>query len=181
MKGGRRLVIDSTITHTAGGEASTHPTGKNCREFLKKVLTICHQVVVTPDVSQEWKRGHLSKFAVRWLAAMESKSKVYRIHPEPSELREEIAELPVTENQKAIMLKDAFLLEAALATKDRTVISLDEEARRLFGQNTESLVTLKKIQWINPDKEEDSAFDWLARGAKPEKVRKLGSKPKKER
>ena len=50
----RRLVIDASVVHAAGPEGATFPTSKNCRDFLKAVLTICHNVVMTPEIGKEF-------------------------------------------------------------------------------------------------------------------------------
>jgi hypothetical protein len=75
----RRLVIDASVARSSGGEAATYPTSKHCRDFLKATLKICHRVVMTPDIMEEW-RAHQSGFARRWRVSMEARKKVERMY-----------------------------------------------------------------------------------------------------
>lgn len=112
---------------------------------------------------------------------MERKHKLDWIVPESDdELRQTIAEIAASEKEKAAMEKDAFLLEAAQATKDRMVAALDEVARDLFRALAGKLPRIGKIVWVNAALEEDSALEWLRGGAKPEPRRKLGSNQKRK-
>ncbi|MHB1424139.1 MAG: hypothetical protein ACYC3I_13265 [Gemmataceae bacterium] len=125
--------------------------------------------------------------------AMERRQKIDWIEAEiDDELRETIAEVAASEKDKAAaevaasekdkaaMEKDAFLLEATEATNDRMVASLDEIARGLFRELCGKLPRLGKVVWVNPGSEEDSALEWLRRGAKPEPRRRLGYRPKRK-
>jgi hypothetical protein len=181
MKGSRRLIIDSSIAHAAGGVDATHPTAKNCRDFLQAILNICHRALFSPPLIEEWK-GHASLFAQRWQRAMERRQKIDWIEAQSdAELRKMIAEAAASEKDKAAMEKDAFLLEAAEATKDRMVASLDESARGLFRELSGKFPRIGKVVWVNPGSEEDSALEWLRSGAKPESHRKLGYRRKREK
>ncbi len=71
------------------------------------------------------------------------------------------------------MYKDACLIEATLAT-DRTVASLDERVRGLFGQAAGQVGELRTIVWVNPEREEETPLLWLKRGAPAEPERTLG-------
>jgi hypothetical protein len=150
MKGSRRLVIDASVASAAGGVDATHPTSKSCRDFLQAILSICHRAVFPPQLIEEWKRN-ASLFSQTWQVAMERRQKLDWIEPDiDDELRETIAEVAASEKDKAAMEKDAFLLEAAQATKDRMVASLDEIARGLFRELAGQLPRIGKIVWINP-------------------------------
>src|SRR5215471_15279536 len=74
----KRLVIDASVARAAGGEDADSPTAKYCRDFLKAVLSICHHVVMTPEISEEWKQ-HQSRFTSQWRVSMEARKKVERI------------------------------------------------------------------------------------------------------
>jgi hypothetical protein len=74
------------------------------------------------------------------------------------------------------MRKDYHLLEAAIAT-DHSVVSLDETVRVLFASAAGSIVALKNVVWVNPDKAGEKSIDWLERNAKPERKRMLGHRP----
>jgi len=71
------------------------------------------------------------------------------------------------------MLKDLILIEAALAS-DKTVVSRDDTVRRLFRANLARLRALRPVVWVNPERPDEAAVDWLRSGAKPERRRQLG-------
>jgi hypothetical protein len=174
MKGSRRLVIDASVAGAAGGAEAAHPTSKSCRDFLQAILNICHRAVFPPQLTEEWKRK-ASLFAQRWQVAMERRQKIdWTEAATDDELRQMIAEAAASKKDKAAMEKDAFLLEAAEATKDRMVASLDESARGLFRELSGKFPRIGKVVWVNPGSEEDSALEWWRSGAKPESHRKLG-------
>lgn len=180
MKGSRRLVIDASIASAAGGEGATHPTSKNCRDFLQAILHICHRAVFPPQLTEEWKRN-ASSFAQSWRVAMERRQKIDWIEGKPDdELREAIANHAASEKDEAAMEKDAFLLEAAQATADRMVASLDENARSLFRSLAGGFSRIGTIVWVNPGSASDSALEWLKRGAKSELSRRLGYRSRRK-
>ena len=61
----KRLVIDASVARYAGDEGANYPKSVHCRQFLFPVLDICHQVVMTPSIKEEWDK-HQSKFALTW-------------------------------------------------------------------------------------------------------------------
>lgn len=179
-KASRRLVIDTSIARSSGGEDATYPTSKNCRDFLQAVLKICHQFVLSPDISNEWNR-HQSSFARRWRTSMFARKKVcYMEPPSDAELCDKI-ERSIAKGQDheaivEIVIKDIHLVEAALAT-DRTVIALDDRVRFHFNEAAGSVGELRNIVWLNPDKEDEQPIPWLEDEAKPDRNRLLGYKP----
>lgn len=172
-KASRRLVIDASVAHASGGEEAIFPTSKNCRDFLKAVQTICHHVVMTTAVIEEW-NNHQSHFARRWRRSMEARKKVVRVGaPADDDLRNKIKRVASSDKAREAMLKDIHLIEAAKAT-DQTVIALDETVRNLFTAAGQHAGEMRNIVWINPDKVEEQPIPWLEKGAKPEKRRMLG-------
>jgi len=172
----KRLVIDASIAHSAGGEGATYPTSVHCRDFLKAVLEICHQVVMTPDIREEWNR-HQSNFSRTWLRTMVAKKKIeYRSDiPANDELWNKIKAIVASDKACEAMLKDFRLIEAALAT-DKTVISLDDTVRKLFDKGAIRVGELRNVVWVNPDKiEEEKPIEWLENGAEAESDRLLGN------
>ena len=69
------LVIDASIARSCGAPNATFPTSKNCRDFLNAVLTICHRMVLTDDIKEEWDK-HQSIYAKKWRSSMVAKRKV---------------------------------------------------------------------------------------------------------
>ena len=96
-----------------------------------------------------------------------------------NKLRREIerAVAPRAKELKA-MRKDYHLLEAAIVT-DQNVISLDEIVRGLFDRAAVSVVALKNIVWVNPDRDAEEPIGWLNKNAKPERKRMLGFRAKR--
>jgi hypothetical protein len=167
----KRLVIDASIAGAAG--RTDHPVSKACRDFLEDVRTICHRVVMTREISDEWNR-HQSRFAVSWRSSMFARKKVVRAEVAPNEiLRTSIQNSGLTENECAAALKDTHLIEASMEN-DFRVVSLDEAARAIFRKAAPRVVLLRPVLWANPAKEEDRIIEWLEGGAKDEEVRQLG-------
>jgi hypothetical protein len=169
----RRIVVDASVAQSAGN--STHPTSRMCREFLLDMLIICHKVVLTQDISTEW-RNHASSFSVNWLAAMRAKRKVVSVHPDDDgTYGGQIQAVPdVTVQQIAAMEKDLLLILAALET-DSLIASCDSKARALFVQAAREIEEIRNIIWVNPNKENDSCSQWLKSGARHAAERSLGA------
>ena len=175
-KESKRLVIDASVARSAGGEEATHPTPVNCRDFLLAVLEICHRVVMTREIQQEWNK-HQSGFTRTWRRTMIAKKKLVIIGEltENKNLWDKIEKNTEKENDRQAMYKDFLLIEAALAT-DKIVISLDENAHSPFAKVSLKVGKLRDIMWINPDKvEEEQPIQWLKDNAPREQKRCLGN------
>jgi hypothetical protein len=172
-KKSKRLVIDACVASSAGNEKTSHPIGKNCRDFLKYVLSICHQVVFTLEVKKEW-HSHKSKFATEWLTSMYSRKKVVNIENcyRKDEIREKLSSLKVSDRDIEAMTKDVHLLEAALAS-DKIVISIDKEARDLFSKASKTIGEIKEIGWCDPTDRPTEIKTWLEEGAEIESEKLL--------
>src|SRR5258708_12152647 len=121
---------------------------------------------MTDAIFAEWSR-HESRFGTRWRVQMASDQRVVAISDErDDDLRDELDVHARTTRQRRIMLKDAHLIEGALAT-ERTVTSLDDEARVAFAQTTSQVPKLAKIVWVNPAPHDNDAIKCLPGGAKP--------------
>lgn len=172
----KRLVIDASVARSVGGEESTYPTSVHCREFLIAVLNICHKIVMTDDIKNEWNR-HKSAFSRRWLIEMYSKKKVNYLNISiDANLWKQIESIAASISNKRIeeMTKDLCLIEAANAT-DRIVVSLDDNtARKYFSEASAKIDELKNIVWVNPDKvEAEQPIAWLQNGAAADSDRLL--------
>ncbi len=173
-KRSRRLVIDADVARSAGGKGATHPVSKSCRSCLEEVLRICHKVVMTDAIADEWDQ-HQSNFARGWRRQMVAKKKLDRINAPPNRiLRNKIERAGLTENKQAAMIKDVHLIEAA-GESDKTIISLDETVRACFREIAASVGELRNIVWANPTERKDAVLEWLEDGAKPERKRTLSS------
>lgn len=164
----RRLVIDTSIARAAGGEGATFPTSKHCRDLLLAVRTICHRLVLTSDITEEWNRNQ-STFARQWRVSMEARRKVERLNVAPdTALRRKIEQTATVQSDRNAMLKDCCLLEAALAA-DRIVLSLDDTVRALFADAARHVGELRAVMWSNPDILDEATVAWLENGAKVER------------
>ena len=169
----KRLVIDTDVAQASGNEDATDPRAINCRDFLKEVRTQDHRVVMTREISDEWK-GHQSRFALEWRVSMDARRKINRINPpEYEDIQAKVTSTVSDENEIEVMEKDFHLLQAALAT-DQTVISLDETIRGLFKRASQQVGEIRDIIWVNPDRTaEEQPIAWLQNGAPPEPHRRL--------
>lgn len=171
----KRLVVDACVARSSGGKAATHPTSKQCRDFLQAILNISHRIVLTPNLRAEWSK-HQSRFAMRWLVTMQQKGKIVRINIEAdSELHSKMEDyagsngLGVEE-----ILKDLHLVEAALKA-DEVIVSHERYARRHYANAAKSEVPeIARIAWISPCNEREGPLAWLKSGAKAEDHRRLG-------
>jgi hypothetical protein len=169
----RMLVIDASIA-MAAGEVSMHPTSRNCREFLQTVLKVCHRMVMTDPIKEEWMK-HQSRFARQWQTSMMARRKVEFVEVAAHlSLERRITRVESDEAIAAVMEKDRRLIEAALMTEQR-VISLDDRMREHLHAHVSRLPEVQSICWVNPNKSEEQAIAWLESGAPAERTRMLKS------
>jgi len=144
-----------------------------CRDFLMAVRSVCHRLVMTEEIREEWER-HSSGFSRSWRVAMVGlRKEIPRAPDQIPALDQYLDSLAISDEVRLAMRKDKRLVEAALAT-DRIVISLDERVRGHFGSGVASVPDLARIIWVNPGVEAEQAIDWLRGGAKLENSRRLG-------
>lgn len=72
------------------------------------------------------------------------------------------------------MLKDAHLIELALAS-DRRVVSLDDTVRGLFSRAAATIKLLSAVCWVNPVDPNEKASAWLDASAPLDSARMLGA------
>ena len=144
-----------------------------CEEFLRSIQSICHSVVVTEAIEDEW-NTHRSRWALRWRTAMENRSKIqFRSASEDSALRSVVRTAVSSQSVAQGLEKDARLLEAC-RQGDLIVASADNEARRGFARCSSDIGWLGRVVWVNPTKDTD-LVDWLKRGAPSEASRQLSA------
>ncbi len=166
------LVIDASIAKAAGTLESFNPIGIRCRDFLIAVRSVCHRMAWNEAIKAEWDR-HQSIFAGQWLVTMMNLKKLRHVKDEALEvLRAAIEEHSGDENVATIMLKDAYLIEAALAT-DARIASLDDTARGHFCRLAATHEPLRQVIWVNPAIEEEQVIKWLEAGAPAQHSRRL--------
>ena len=166
------LVVDASIARAAGTLESKDLTGIRCHDFLVAVRAVCHRMAWNEAIKAEWDK-HQSRFAAQWLVIMLNLRKLRAVNDEPlEELRETIEAHSKNPNVVAIMLKDALLIEAALATDSR-IASLDETVRGHFRRLAATHEPLRRIVWVNPAIEDEQVVEWLEEGARLEPARRL--------
>jgi hypothetical protein len=166
------LVIDASVPRAAGSLESGHPTGTRCRDFLIAVRGVGHRMAWSQALKAEWDR-HQSAFALQWLLTMFKLDKLRRVEDEQSqELRQAITDHSKDRGVVAVMLKDAHLIEAALAT-DLRIAAMDDAARGHFIGLAETLDPLGRIACVNPAVEDEQVIEWIEKGAPPERSRRL--------
>ncbi len=169
----RILVIDASIA-AASGDTSKHPTAANCCDFLNAVLRICHRIVVTPPIRDEWNE-HQSQFARKWRLAMMKRRKVEIVQVSAHHsIDEQIESAKLHDSVTAIIDKDRHLLEAAALATDKRIASLDDRVRNHLRANAAKLPRVRPICWINPNVAGELPIVWLESGAPAEKSRMLG-------
>lgn len=168
----RVLVVDASVLQSAG--ETEHPVSRGCREFLKSVKQICHRIVVTSELSGEWKR-HRTRFTRRWLREMYGCRKHVPCEPDTDEdLRTRILDAVEGERNKAAVEKDMHLIEAAMGNDNR-VVSRDDAVRDILRVAAGRVRELRPLVWVNPANESESAITWLQEGAEVEDKRTLGA------
>lgn len=166
----KRLVVDASVA-TSTGERGRR--GKRCRDFLKVMIDeTSHRLVMTREISAEWDI-HSHPFARHWRRSMNAKRRVDR----PSAGRDaafcrKIEQASQTDKALAAMEKDLRLIEAARATDNR-VVSLDDNARKLFSAASSQVGELREILWVNPVNEEETSIQWLKDGAPSDEQRRI--------
>lgn len=157
-KKGWRIVIDASVARAAG--ETLVPVSRHCRDSLVKVRQNGHFMVMTEPLNEEW-RKHQSRFARAWFTSMTARKQVIRLNDEYlPELHLAIAAADVPEKDRAAMLKDIHLLEAAVAS-NHTVLSLDKVVYRLFARLCVHCGVIKQIIWFNPDEQFEYVIQWL--------------------
>ncbi|NTW81264.1 MAG: hypothetical protein HGB32_14135, partial [Geobacteraceae bacterium] len=162
------IVVDTSIAKAAGGENAVHPMAKQCRDFLRNILTICHKVVLTDEIDVEWK-NHQSNFTRTWRLAMISRKKlIIKKACQIPKLQEAICKSSKRECDLQAMKKDLLLINAA-HEHDKIIASLDNTVKKLFCDAAVTSGNLKTIVWVNPCEDHDVVISWLKAGAKAEK------------
>jgi hypothetical protein len=160
------------VARDAGDEGATYPKSVHCRQFLFAVLDICHQVVMTPCIKEEWDK-HQSKFAPTWRRQMVAKKKwnylTISINDSLWTPVEKIAG-SLSNTRIEEIIKDLCLLEAGMTT-DKIVISVDDNTTiKFFSEASFKIDELRNIAWVNLDKkfEGEQPIEFLTNGAEAE-------------
>ncbi|MCX7046106.1 MAG: hypothetical protein NTX50_11550 [Candidatus Sumerlaeota bacterium] len=172
----KEFVIDTDIVTSAG--ETDDPISSACREFLMSIYHICHRIILTDELDDEWNR-HQSRFTVSWRGSMARRRKINRDHdcPENDALRRQLSKLNLDGNELTPIMKDIHLLDAALHSNKR-IASKDDAVRRILRRNIQRLHSIKSIIWVNPAKKNENPLQWLQQGAPDDDWRALGHEEK---
>jgi len=170
----QRVVIDASVAAASGDTGATHPVSKLCRDLLSEVLRICHKMVWTSAIREEWDR-HQSRFARTFRTQMFARRKVAVVDDvdDPALLKK--IEKTATSGNKVQQIRDDFHLLRAARAADGIVLSLDEEARGLFREAAKNVGEVRDIAWINPASGTTEAINWLGKDIRQDKRYALGS------
>lgn len=139
----RLLVIDASVMRSAG--ETEHPVSSACREALLVILRICHRVVTTDTIHDEWK-SHMSRFARKWLCSMAAHRKPSE-RVNPADVSVDMAEW--SDLDQRVVAKDLRLIEAAFSS-DRIIVTRDDVFQRTLAKTRKGAHLLKSITWVNP-------------------------------
>lgn len=172
MSGKKRLVIDASVTRSAGDKPIPGFVSAQCRAVLEVILKTRHSVAFSLEGWAEW-HSHRSRLANRWLVRMFSRKLVIQLGDVRDEDLRERLQRCVSDREWRIFEKDCHLVETAFQV-DRIVISRDETVRRMFHKACTGVAELRQVLWANPEIGEERVAAWLGSGAKIEKARGLG-------
>ncbi|HVU11630.1 MAG TPA: hypothetical protein VHD90_10140 [Phototrophicaceae bacterium] len=179
IKNTKRLIVDSDVMQAAGYK-NEPPSSKICREVLTTILNICHRVVLTETLQEEWSRhAEQSAFSRYWqveMAGRHEKLLAVRNSTRNRPLLDKLDQVVTDENIKARLRKDIHLVEAALLA-DKIVISMNERDRNHFHSYAGEIEELRQIMWVNPTNSNEEVIEWLREGAKLDRTRCLGYIP----
>jgi hypothetical protein len=144
-KRSRLLVVDASVAQSAG--ETEHPVSSCCRDSLLAIRTICHRIVMTAEIQDEWNR-HMSRFTRKWLTSMWARKKVQACEGvQLSDVDNACAGLSATE--EGGLRKDLCLFEAACAG-DGIIVTRDEVIQAIWHKCHDRLGVPQPITWINP-------------------------------
>ena len=154
------LVVDASIV-----SRNEYPVSKQCRELLYAILEICHRVILTPEIKEEWDL-HQMQFVRQWRRRMMAKKKlVIQSSSSLAALKDKITKVEKDPTKLEAMMKDSHLIEASLRA-NKIILSLDDSARDAFSSISIKIKEIKSILWLNPKHEcDDTINQWLEDGA----------------
>lgn len=137
----RVLVVDADVVRAAG--VSEHPASSSCRKALEQIKDICHHVITTDAIDEEWNK-HASSWSRLWKIAMLNRRKL----PSQKVGLASIKLKNINEDDRIIIEKDRHLLDAAVSC-DHIIITLDEKLQKAL-ERTGNEKMLRDIKWLNP-------------------------------
>lgn len=118
-----------------------------CRDALLSILSICHRLVMTEAIQEEWHR-HEQAFTRKWLVVMYARKKVHRCEAVRLRHLDKACEGLSTSEQDGLR-KDLCLIGAACAG-DGIIVTRDDVIQAIWYKCHDRLAVPKPIMWINP-------------------------------
>jgi len=156
-----RVVIDANVARASGGVEATHLVARASRDALRALLDGGGTLFLGEDGWGEW-RKHMSPFARKWLVRMHGRKRVERKSTLPHKATRRAAARALAPADRAAVIKDAHLVDAAFAS-DRRVVSLDETTRNLLCVLAAVTQDLRSLYWVSPVT--PRCVPWLEAGA----------------
>lgn len=157
-----RVLVDTNIAKSCADPAR-HETSEACLRLIRllesRACTV--GVALTPSLESEW-REHASRVFLGWWASMESRGRIY-VEPD-RQVRDYRRALELVGDKGVLtaMIKDAFLIEAAIL--HGFVIATQDDRQRSYVRNLiEVYEQLGRLQWFNPVSEQ-GWIDWIEAG-----------------
>jgi hypothetical protein len=139
------LVVDASVARSAG--ETENPMSSRCREALLSILKICHRIIMTEAIREEW-HEHARTSARKWLVRMYARKKVHWCEGmQLSHVDEACEELSAGEQDG--LRKDLCLVEGACA-RDGIIVTRDDAIVVIWGKCHHRFRLAKPIQWVNP-------------------------------
>jgi hypothetical protein len=142
------LVVDASVARAAG--ETVHPVSRCCREALESILRICHRIMMSSALADEWKRNE-SRFARRWLVSMYARRKVIKADMPSFSIRAEKA-VVLNDRERAALVKDKHLIELAV-DGDGIIYTLDDAIIDIWSKCCKQVNAPRTIAWKNPTNE----------------------------
>jgi hypothetical protein len=156
VKNSRLLVVDASVAHSAG--ETEHPMSRSCREVLVSIRDICHRMVLTQAIQEEWSR-HESNFARRWRVSMYARKKIVPLEGMQIDLAEKTLR-GLSANERENLRKDMCLIEAACGG-DGIVVTRDDVIVAIWQKWQDGFNLPKAIRWINPVTDDRQVLEHL--------------------
>jgi predicted nucleic acid-binding protein len=166
------VVVDADVLRAAGG--TEHPTSKRARQALEAIRAGEHRLVLSGPLLREYK-NHESRFATLWRSNMVARKRLQHWdYVEDSALRNRLVDaLPKDAvSQQREVLKDAHLLEAAVATGQR-IVSMDAKAKALFQKACPKLQAHGCLLWGDLTEQPEGTIKWIEDGCRDDLARHL--------
>ena len=155
-KRSRLLVIDASVARSAG--ETEHPVSSCCRDTLLSIQDICHRIIMTEAIREEWIR-HQSRFTRKWFRSMVAKKKVQRSAGTHLNLVGEVLKGLSAGEQEGLQ-KDICLVEGA-CDGDGIVVTRDDQVVKIWQKCQGQFRLAKPITWINPVTDDIGVFERL--------------------